>query len=92
MLLLIVTGQQDCTPYTTLATTPATSLATTIPAGTALHCTLYTLITHCFSSATTTQVIVPEKYRSDFEDIQDRFAQLFEEVSEILENEESVTI
>ena len=38
--LLIVTGQQDCTPYTTLATTPATSLATTIPAGTALHCTL----------------------------------------------------
>ena len=35
---LIVTGRQDC--ITTLATTPATSLATTIPAGTVLHCTL----------------------------------------------------
>ena len=58
---------------------------------TALHCTIYTQITHCFSSATTTQVIVPGKYRRDFEDIQDRFAQLFDEVAEILENEESVT-
>ena len=35
---------------------------------------------------------MPENYRSDFEDIQDRFAQLFDEVVEILENEESVTI
>ena len=35
---------------------------------------------------------MPEKYRSDFEDIQNRFAQLFDEVAEILENEESVTI
>ena len=35
---------------------------------------------------------MPENYRSDFEDIQDRFAQLFDEVGEILENEESVTI
>ena len=34
---------------------------------------------------------MPEKYRTDFEDIQDRFAQLFDEVAEILENEESVT-
>ena len=34
---------------------------------------------------------MPEKYRSDFEDIQIRFAQLFDEVAEILENEESVT-
>ena len=42
--------------------------------------------------ATTTQVIVPEKYRGDFEDIQNRFAQLFDEVAEILENEEFVTI
>ena len=52
-----------------------------------------TQITHCFSSATctTTQVIVPGKYRRDFEDIQDRFAELFDEVAEILENEESVT-
>ena len=40
----------------------------------------------------TTQVIVPGKYRIDFEDIQDRFAQLFDEVAEVLENEESVTI
>ena len=35
---------------------------------------------------------MPGKYRRDFEDIQDRFAQLFDEVAEILENEESVTI
>ena len=35
---------------------------------------------------------MPEKYQSDFEDIQDRFAQLFDEVAEILENEESVTM
>ena len=35
---------------------------------------------------------MPEKYRSEFEDIQDRFAQLFDEVAEILENEESVTV
>ena len=34
---------------------------------------------------------MPENYRSDFEDIQNRFAQLFDEVAEILENEESVT-
>ena len=34
---------------------------------------------------------MPEKYRSDFEDMQNRFAQLFDEVVEILENEESVT-
>ena len=33
-----------------------------------------------------------ERYRRDFEDIQDRFAQLFDEVAEILESEESVTI
>ena len=34
---------------------------------------------------------MPENYRSDFEDIQNRFAQLFDEVAEILENEESIT-
>ena len=34
---------------------------------------------------------MPGKYRRDFEDIQDRFAQLFDEVAEILENEESIT-
>ena len=34
---------------------------------------------------------MPEKYRRDFEDIQNRFAELFDEVAEILENEESVT-
>ena len=44
-----------------------------------------------YFTATTTQVIVPEKYRNDFEDMQNRFAQLFDEVVEILENEESVT-
>ena len=44
-----------------------------------------------FSVETSTQVIVPGKFREDFEDIQDRFAQLFDEVAEILENEESVT-
>ena len=49
-----------------------------------------TTVTTIFT-ATTTQVIVPEKYRSDFEDMQNRFAQLFDEVVEILENEESVT-
>ena len=35
---------------------------------------------------------MPEKYRSDFEEIQDRFAQLFDEVTEILESEELVTV
>ena len=49
-----------------------------------------TTVTTIFT-ATTTQVIVPEKYRNDFEDMQNRFAQLFDEVAEILENEESVT-
>ena len=44
------------------------------------------------SSATSAQVIVSEKYRKDYEDIQDRFAQLFDEVGELLENEESVTL
>ena len=44
-----------------------------------------------FSVDTSTQVIVPGKFREDFEDIQNRFAQLFDEVAEILENEESVT-
>ena len=44
-----------------------------------------------FSVETSTQVIVPGKFREDFEDVQDRFAQLFDEVAEILENEESVT-
>ena len=44
-----------------------------------------------FSVETSTQVIVPGKFREDFEDIQNRFAQLFDEVAEILENEESVT-
>ena len=38
------------------------------------------------------QVIVPGKFREDFEDIQNRYAQLFDEVAEILENEESVTL
>ena len=41
--------------------------------------------------AASTQVIVPGKFREDFEDIQNRFAQLFDEVAEILENEESIT-
>ena len=40
---------------------------------------------------TSTEVIVPVKYRRDFEDIQNRFAQLFDEVADMLENEESVT-
>ena len=44
-----------------------------------------------FSVDTSTQVIVPGKFREDFEDIQNTFAQLFDEVAEILENEESVT-
>ena len=44
-----------------------------------------------FTVDTSTQVIVPGKFREDFEDIQNRFAQLFDEVAEILENEESVT-
>ena len=35
---------------------------------------------------------MPEKYRSDFEDIQNTFAQLFDEVAEIFENEESITV
>ena len=34
---------------------------------------------------------MPGKFRKDFEDIQNQFAQLFDEVAEILENEESVT-
>ena len=40
---------------------------------------------------TSTEVIVPVKYRRDFEDIQNRFTQLFDEVADMLENEESVT-
>ena len=39
-----------------------------------------------------TQVIVPGKYRRDYEDIQSRFHQLFDEVTEILENDETITI
>ena len=39
-----------------------------------------------------TQVIVPGKYRRDYEDIQNRFHQLFDEVAEILENDETVTL
>ena len=34
---------------------------------------------------------MPERYRNDFEEIQIQFAQLFDEVAEILENDESVT-
>ena len=36
-----------------------------------------------FLIVTSTEVIVPVKYRRDFEDIQNRFAQLFDEVAEI---------
>ena len=43
------------------------------------------------SVETSTQVIVPGKFRKEFENIQNRFAQLFDEVAEILKNEESVT-
>ena len=39
-----------------------------------------------------TQVIVPGKYRRDYEDIQNRFHQLFDEVAKILENDETVTL
>ena len=39
-----------------------------------------------------TQVIVPGKYRRDYEDIQSRFHQLFDEVTEILENDKTITI
>ena len=35
---------------------------------------------------------MPGRYRSDFEDVQNKFCQLFGEVAEILENEESVNI
>ena len=42
-------------------------------------------------SAVSTEVIVPEKFRSDFENIQTKFAQLFDEITEILEDEKSVT-
>ena len=50
------------------------------------------LILHgLFSVETSTQVIVPGKFREDFEDIQNQFALLFDEVAEILENDESVT-
>ena len=45
-----------------------------------------------FLIVTSTEVIVPVKYRRDFEDIQNRFAQLFDEVAEILENEEAISL
>ena len=35
---------------------------------------------------------MPGKYRRDFEEIQNKFAQLFLEITEILEKEESVRI
>lgn len=41
--------------------------------------------------ATAIQVIVPRIFREDFEDIQNRFAKLFDEVAEILENDVTVT-
>ena len=44
-----------------------------------------------FSSAAT-QVIVSERYRRDYDDIQGKFVSLFDEVTEIYENEESVTM
>ena len=37
-------------------------------------------------------VTVSEKYRRDFEDVQGKFAQLFDEFTEILENDDSVTL
>ena len=37
-------------------------------------------------------ITVSEKYRRDFEDVQGKFAQLFDEFTEILENEDSVTL
>ena len=46
----------------------------------------------CFYTAKTAPVIVPGKYRRDFEDILTKFAQLFVEVTEILEKVESVNI
>ena len=47
---------------------------------------------HYFYTAITAPVIVPGKYRRDFEHIQAKFAQLFVEVTEILEKVESVNI
>ena len=49
-------------------------------------------LSFCLLSATTTPVIVPGRYRRDFEDIQNKFAKLFLEITEILEKEESVNI
>ena len=57
-----------------------------------LHAWLFysvlSLVNHfSFLSATISPVIVPGKYRRDFEDIQNKFAQLFLEIAEILEKE-----
>ena len=38
------------------------------------------------------QVIVPERYRRDYDDIQGKFVLLFDEITELFENEESVTM
>ena len=39
-----------------------------------------------------TQVIVSENYRRDYDDIQGKFVMLFDEVTELFENDESVTM
>ena len=39
-----------------------------------------------------TQVIVSESYRRDYDDIQGKFVSLFYEVTELFENEESLTM
>ena len=38
------------------------------------------------------EVTVSVKYRRDFEDVQGEYAQLFDECTEILENDDSVTL
>ena len=52
-----------------------------------------TSLTSCrFYSLHAGEVTVSVKYRRDFEDIQGQYAQLFDEFTEILENDDSVTL
>ena len=53
-------------------------------------CNLSTVSINFCSAAT--QVIVSERYRRSYDDIQGKFVLLFEEITELLENEESVTM
>ena len=86
----MIAGQQDSTtPVSSQANIPA---AITTPGTTIAPYTQPLSHSLTLFSATSTQVIVSEKYRRDYEAIQDRFAQLFDEVGELLENEESVTL